>query len=359
VGRAAALLTRQALAGAVLLAGLLVYYVGFRKLPNLPTPVDVLFVGFVLIPAVFGLVWIALPIRRRRGLIGAAVAFAVLAAVASTADLDVLANFSKLAAATAAAFWFLTFFENALWVALVALLIPFVDAYSVFRGPTKHIISERPEVFTALSFAFPLAGERQALVLWRKPLADGPYTYSVFRVPGGKRNDEPLKDENGDGEVGWLEGELDADRDYRYAIAAYRRGMNVGETSIVTREEDLDEGMKRGPVTSSELAPTDVRVESVDASAKLGLPDLLFFALFLAAAETFRLRVRATWLLMTASFGSTLALTYFLWVGGLPALPLLAIAFLAANADLLWRQFGARKQDGRTRGGPGSPARGE
>jgi len=75
----------------------------------------------------------------------------------------------------------------------------------------------------------------------------------------------------------------------------------------------------------------------VDSSAKLGLPDLLFFGLFLAAAERFRLRLRLTWLLMTASFGATLALTYFLYLGGLPALPLLAIGFLAANADLLWR----------------------
>jgi hypothetical protein len=62
---------------------------------------------------------------------------------------------------------------------------------------------------------------------------------------------------------------------------------------------------------------------------------------------------------MTASFGTTLAFTYYLWVGGLPALPLLALAFLIANAALLWRQFRARKGDGRTRGGPGSPARRE
>jgi hypothetical protein len=324
----------------------------------MPTPVDVFFVGFVLIPAVFGLVWLALPVRRWRGLAGAAVAFAVLAVVASKADLDVLANFAKLAAATSAAFWFLSFFESALWVALVALLIPFVDAYSVWRGPTKHIISERPEVFTALSFAFPLAGERQVLLLWREPLAGGPARYDVIRLPGGKRNDEPLRDKDGDGEVGWLEAELDAHRDYRYLIVA--RHDTVGAaTSIDARAKDVNKGVDVSGVTSNRSAPTDVRAESVDSSAKLGLPDLLFFALFLAAAGQFALRTRLTWLLMTASFGITLAFTYYLWVDGLPALPLLALGFLLANADILWRRFRERKGDGRTKGGPDSPARGE
>jgi hypothetical protein len=360
VGRAAALLTPRVLAGAALLVGLLAYYVGFRSLPNLPTSVDVLFVGFVLIPAVFGLVWIALPVRRWRGLAGAAVAFAVLAVVASHAGLDVLANFAKLGAATAVAFWFLGFFENALWVALVALLIPFVDAYSVWRGPTKHIISERPEVFTALSFAFPLAGERQVLLLWREPLAGGPATFDVYRAPGGKRNDEPLRDKDGDGEVGWLEAELDADRDYTYRIVAiHATPPTRAQTRIVARASAVDDGVQRGGVTSSRFAPADVRAESVDSSAKLGLPDLLFFALFLAAAEAFALRTRLTWLLMTASFGTTLALTYYLWVDGLPALPLLALGFLLANADLLWRRFRERERGGRARGGPVSPARGE
>ena len=91
-------------------------------------------------------------------------AFAVLAVVAESGGLDVIANFAKLAAATAIAFWFLRYFESALWVALVALLIPFVDAYSVC-APTRHILDQRPEVFTAL-FSFPLPGERQVLVLW-------------------------------------------------------------------------------------------------------------------------------------------------------------------------------------------------
>ena len=41
---------------------------------------------------------------------------------------------------------------------------------------------------------------------------------------------------------------------------------------------------------------------------------------------------------MAASFGVTIALAVWLDLGGLPALPLLSLAFLGANADLLWRQ---------------------
>ena len=64
------------------------------------------------------------------------------------------------------------------------------------------------------------------------------------------------------------------------------------------------------------------------ASAQLGLPDILFFALFLGAAERFGLRVAWTWVAMVLSFGLTLALAVWLDVGGLAALPLLSAAFV-------------------------------
>ena len=353
VGRAAAVLTPRLVAGVALLGVLLAYYAFFRDLPNLPTTADVLFVAFVLIPAVFGLVWLALPVRRWRGLLGAGIAFAVLAVVASKADLEVVANFSKLGAATAVAFWFLGYFESALWVALVALMIPIVDSYSVWRGPTHHIISERPEVFTALSFSFPLPGERQAFLVWGEPLA-GDGSFDVYRTPGGKRNDEPLRDENDNGQIGFLEAELDADRDYTYRVVT--RGAENGSATIVARADDANEGEQHGDAVSSRFAPTDLRVDSVDSSAKLGLPDLLFFALFLGAADRFRLRVPATWVAMTLSFGLTLAGTYFFDVSGLPALPLLALAFLAVNADLLWRAFRTWRGEGRAPRAPETPA---
>jgi hypothetical protein len=120
---------------------------------------------------------------------------------------------------------------------IVAAVIPVVDAISVWRGPTRHIVEERPEVFGALSFTFP--------------------------VPG-------------------------------------------------------------------------------TGAFQLGLPDLLFFAIFLAAAQRWHLRVLVTWVLLVASFGVTMALAIYtdpFGIGGLPALPLLCLAFLGGNADLIWRRL--------------------
>jgi len=77
-------------------------------------------------------------------------------------------------------------------------------------------------------------------------------------------------------------------------------------------------------------------------SAQLGLPDILFFALFLAAAERFGLRTGWTWIAMVVSFGLTLFSTVYFDVAGLPALPLLSAGFVVANADLLWRSWRAR-----------------
>jgi hypothetical protein len=74
------------------------------------------------------------------------------------------------------------------------------------------------------------------------------------------------------------------------------------------------------------------------ATVAVGPPDVLFFALLLAAADRFHLRVAATWLAMTALLGATLALVWS-WeaVSGLPALPAVCLGFVLANADLLWR----------------------
>ena len=70
----------------------------------------------------------------------------------------------------------------------------------------------------------------------------------------------------------------------------------------------------------------------------IGPPDILFFALFLAAADRFGLRVGATWFGITAALGATLLLVWH-WddVAGLPALPAVCLGFVLPNADLLWR----------------------
>jgi hypothetical protein len=198
----------------------------------------VAFLALVLIPACMALVWIVLPLRSGHGLlpIGLAVALGALATGFHFAGWSIPETFCKLFGVAAVGFWFLGYFETLSWVVLVALIIPFVDAYSVFapRGPTNVIVTEHRSVFTTFSIAFPVPGE-----------------------PG---------------------------------------------------------------------------------SANLGLPDILFFALFLAAAARFGLRLPATWLLMTLSFGATLAVAAA-WGRGLPALPLLAIGFLVANGDLIWKHM--------------------
>jgi hypothetical protein len=238
VGRIAPLLSARALAFGVLAVLLGVYYGLHASCPDLSEWGDVAVLGLLVMPAVFALVYLALPAWRSQPLQLAlvAIAFGVLAFLFRAAELDTLGDFAKLAAMTAAAFWFLNYFETLSWVVIVAAIVPWVDAYSVWRGPTSDIVENHEHVFTTLSFAFPVPGE--------------------------------------------------------------------------------------------------------DNSAQLGLPDLLFFGLFLAASARFALRVRLTWLALVSSFALT-----FVWAiawdkSGLPALPLLALGFLLPNADLLWRKLG-------------------
>jgi len=72
-------------------------------------------------------------------------------------------------------------------------------------------------------------------------------------------------------------------------------------------------------------------------AAYLGPPDVLFYALFLAAAARWNLRVGWTWFAMTYMYGLTIVIANAADIGGLPALPFLSFSFLVANADLLWR----------------------
>jgi hypothetical protein len=83
------------------------------------------------------------------------------------------------------------------------------------------------------------------------------------------------------------------------------------------------------------------------AVAQIGASDFVFFALFLAATVRMGLRMWPTWAAMTASLGVTMTLSYA-FDAALPALPLLSLAFLGTNADLLV---------GRMRGRRGSPER--
>jgi hypothetical protein len=240
VGGAAAILTvRRAAAFAAVAAALAVYFAVHKSIRPLSLWWDVAVIAALVMPAVFATVGLLLPLRRAPWRWFAVLACVVLAVVFSFLDWEAPASFAKLGAVTFVGWLFLDFFEEASWVVIVALIIPWVDAYSVWRGPTNTIVHHHEGVFERLSFAFPVTGENQ--------------------------------------------------------------------------------------------------------TANLGLPDLLFFALFLAAAAQFELRTGLTWLLMTASFGATIVLAVWLDLGGLPALPLLSLAFLVANGDLLWRRLRARE----------------
>ncbi|HET9323401.1 MAG TPA: hypothetical protein VFO03_05940 [Gaiellaceae bacterium] len=239
MGRAAAVLSRVATprvaAFVVVAVALGAYYATHDRLVDLSKWWDVAFLALCLIPAIFGLVYLVLPYRDAHGLLLLALALLVLTVLLEAADLDALSSFSKLALMTTIGFWFLGYFESVLWVALVALIIPWIDAISVWRGPTGHIVEKEPSFFDRVAFAFPHPGEPSA--------------------------------------------------------------------------------------------------------ALLGPPDLLFFALFLAAAARWRLRVGWTFVAMTLSLGLTLLIGVVWESVGLPALPGLAFGFLIPNADLLWGEF--------------------
>ena len=237
VGEAPAVLTpcRRVLVGAVMGLLLGLYYAWSNSLWNASTWWDVAWISLVLVPAVFSFVYLALPLRTWRWNILAGLLLIPVIWGLEEAGLDAVADFAKLASATLLGFWFISLFETVGLVVFVACLIPWIDAYSVWRGPTSNIVSNHPGVFTSVSFALPIPGEHDA--------------------------------------------------------------------------------------------------------ARLGPPDLLFFALFLAAADRFGLRVFWTWLAMALSFGATLAIAVGADISGLPALPGLSIAFLAVNLDLLLPTF--------------------
>ncbi|MET0561501.1 MAG: hypothetical protein ABW012_07835 [Gaiellaceae bacterium] len=228
--------SRRAAPLAVLLVVLVAYGAGARHLPELPSRLDVAFYALVVVPAFAAAIWLALPIAGAgtKPLFVLVIAAGAVAIALSLLDLDSAANVAKLACYALAGFTFLSLFEELWWLTLVAVLVPWVDIWSVAAGPTEYVVEERPGIFEQVAIAFP----------------------------------------------------------------------SPGETAVVN----------------------------------IGPPDILFFSLFLAAADRFGLRVTATWVGMTACLGATLALVWY-WedVAGLPALPAVCLGFLLPNVDLLWR----------------------
>ena len=237
-GAAAVLSPRRAIALAALLAALVAYGAGAGILWKASEPWDVAFFALVLVPATLSIVWLVLPAARASAL-GTAllgVALVVLAVLLHLAGADSLFNVTKVLALAALGFAFLAFFQPPLGLlVLIAAVIPWVDAYSVWRGPTNVVVNEHPGLFDRISVAFREPGE----------------TYA----------------------------------------------------------------------------------------ARLGPPDVLFFAVFLGAAQLFKLRTGWTWLSMLVFLGVTLVFASAFDVSGLPALPAVSLGFLVPNADLLWRRW--------------------
>ena len=83
----------------------------------------------------------------------------VVAVVFGLLGLGALFNVTKLLALTLIGYLFTQVFEALSWVVLIALIIPWVDAVSVWRGPTEYVVSEQPSLFDRISIAFRLPGE--------------------------------------------------------------------------------------------------------------------------------------------------------------------------------------------------------
>jgi hypothetical protein len=163
VGGAAAVLSRErALALAGLLVALGVYGAVAENLAELSDRADLAVIALLVMPAFMGAVLLALPVTRirRPHLLIAAAGLAGLGWVSlALAGADSVANVSKFACFALAGLWFAALFEELWWVTLVAVLIPWMDVWSVAFGPTRYVVKEQPGFFEEISVAFAVPGE--------------------------------------------------------------------------------------------------------------------------------------------------------------------------------------------------------
>jgi hypothetical protein len=341
-----ALQPRPALAlGALLLLG--AYYASSEFLPDLPQWAAVLWVGFALSALAFASVALALPLRRERMLLPLALVFAAIAFLLYLVGADLYASLPKLAAAALIGFLFLHYFEKLSWVVLLALLIPLVDTVSVWRGPTHYVVTEKPQVFDVSSIAFPVPGERTITIRWQTPEGVPVRGWHIYRrVDEGREHllapDPfcPPADRCGR-ELSFSDGAEPSGKKTRYRISALIRGAPQSPLATVTYQP-AGKGDPLIEQNFSTIAASNLRATSAPTSAGLGLPDVLFFALFLGAAARFGLRRRATWLALVCALGLTTVLAVYadpFETSGLPALPGISLAFLLVNADLIWRRL--------------------
>jgi hypothetical protein len=234
---------RARIAGFVALsAAVVAWYVAAPHVPSVSLWPTVVIVSAAVLPGTLLLVLVALPLSRLpvNRLVLTAVGLAVVALAFSEAGWHLAENFAKLGAAVFAGWAFLALFDDVMLVVVIALIIPVVDAISVFTpgAPTHEIVRHHRSIYDHVAVAF-----------------YGPHGSGV----------------------------------------------------------------------------------------QLGPPDILFYAMFLAAAMKFRLRLGWTWIATTGLYASSFPVTVATHQPGLPALPFLSAGFLLANADLLWQRFRQRR----------------
>jgi hypothetical protein len=251
VGGAASVLIRlRAVELATLVTALAVFGAVAEELPSLSEGGAVAVVALLVLPAFMATIWLALPVARLHATwpLVAAAATGLAWVGLYFVGVSVASNLAKLACFVLFGYWFLSLFEFLWWLVLVALLVPWIDVWSVAAGPTRYVTEERPAVFDSVSVELYVPGETE--------------------------------------------------------------------------------------------------------TANIGPPDFVFFALFLAATQRFRLRTTATWICMTGLLSLTLVLVWAFDSSGLPALPAVCLGFLLPNADLVWRDvreayasYAARKKE--------------
>jgi hypothetical protein len=128
-------------------------------LPYIGHAWNVALVSVVVLPGTLLLALLALPLWKRGPLLWAAVVvLALLALLLTLTHHGLEANFAKLFAALFAGWAFLSLFEALSWVVIIALVIPFVDIISVWRGPTHSITQKHFHVYLDVAIAFLVPG---------------------------------------------------------------------------------------------------------------------------------------------------------------------------------------------------------
>ncbi len=128
----------------------------------------------------------------------------------------------------------------------------------------------------------------------------------------------------------WIAGELER-LSWIVIVAAASAAVDIVSVAAGPTKAILEKGP--AVVGWFTVAVTWLGYSYSEAYTGLGTSDVLFFALYLGAARRFGLRTGPSAAAMVASFLVTIAVAMY-WTA-LPALPLLSVAFLAVNADLI------------------------